>query len=280
MLTRDFLRSIARATPARALLRHRYERRFRTSDGAGALSGVYATFAEAAAAAPAGAPRGYDTTAAAGLYRDLLDRLQAKDYPALFWMRDALADVRDRGVAHDDAAPSDRAVTVFDLGGHIGISFYAFREYLALPAALRWIVCDVEAVARDGASIAASRGETQLAFTTDRAQLRDADVLLASGVLQYLAEPLDDVLHEVGARPRHVVVNQMPTHATREFVTLQNIGVSFCPYRVAQIDDLPRRLAPLGYRLVDRWTDPSRRTAVPYEPDAGSVEYTGYCFRR
>lgn len=262
MMTRDFLRSLARATPARALMRQRYERRFRTSDGAGALSGVYASFAEAAAAAPDGVPRGYDTSAAAGLYRDLLDCLQAKDYPALFWMREAIAD----------------ATTVVDLGGHVGIAYYAFRDYLTLPATLRWVVCDTPAVVDEGAALAVARGETQLRFTADRGVIDDADVLLAAGVLQYLPESLDVLLGT--ARPRHIVVNQTPTHPEREFVTLQNIGVAFCPYRVTAVDGLAERLAPLGYTLVDRWEDPARRTAVPYHAEAGPVAYTGYYFRR
>jgi putative methyltransferase (TIGR04325 family) len=77
-----------------------------------------------------------------------------------------------------------------------------------------------------------------------------------------------------------VVVNQMPTHPGREFYTVQHIGVAYCAYRVAAEDALPAALAPLGYELVDRWEDPSRRTAVPYHDAASPIAYSGYYLRR
>ena len=249
---------------AHALLRRRYERRFRTARGAGALAGVYGSFAEAAAAGPAGAARGYDHAAAGGLYRDLLDAVRPKDYPALFWLRTALPGARE----------------VFDLGGHVGVSFYAFQRYLDYPAGLRWTVCDMPAVAAEGEALARTRDASGLAFTSDSAQADGADVLLASGSLQYIPEPLDALLARLARAPRHVVVNQLPVHPGRGFVTLQNIGVAFCPYRVAAADALPAALAGLGYELVDRWEDPSRRTAVPYHAETTPIEYTGYYFRR
>ena len=71
----------------------------------------------------------------------------------------------------------------------------------------------------------------------------------------------------------------MPTHAGRELVTLQNIGVACCAYRIAARDALPAALDQLGYDLVDTWEDATRRTAVPYETQPGSIAYTGHYFR-
>ncbi len=253
-----------RLGPARALLRGRYERRFRTARGAGALCGAYASFAEAARAAPAGAALGYDRVEAGGLYRDLLDDVAPKDYPALFWLRDALGGAR----------------TVFDLGGHVGVSYYAFRRYLPYPAGLRWVVCDVPAVVAEGVAMAAARGAPGLAFTTDPAEASGADVLFAAGSLQYMERPLEALVAGLARRPRHVLINQTPTHAGGGFVTLQNIGVAFCAYRVAAAGALPDALGRLGYALVDQWEDPVRRTALPYHPDVGPIAYSGYYLRR
>ena len=36
----------------------------------------------------------------------------------------------------------------------------------------------------------------------------------------------------------------------------------------------------MGYELVDRWDDPSRHTAVPYEEAGAPIAYTGYYLRR
>ncbi len=253
-----------RFAPAGAILRRRYERRFRTVGGVGALCGVYDSFAEAADAAPAGAALGYDHAGAAVLYRDRLDEIVPKDYPALFWLRDAIAG----------------AGSVFDLGGHVGLSFYAFRRYLAYPPGLRWTVCDVPAVVAEGAKLASERGEAALGFTTEPGAMSGADVLLAAGSLQYIERPVDALIAGLDRPPRHVIINQMPTHATREFVTLQNIGVAFCPYRVARAGAVPEALGRLGYELVDRWDDPSRRVALPYHPEASPVSYSGFYLRR
>lgn len=264
MSARRVLAHVERFAPARALLRRRYERRFHTPHGAGSLCGVYASFADAARATPASAPLGYDHGAPAALYRDRLARIAAKDYPALFWLREALPEAR----------------TVFDLGGHVGVSFYGYRRYLDYPPGLRWVVCDVPAVAREGEALAQARGEASIAFTSDPREATGVDVLLASGALQYIEQPLHDLLAALPTPPRHVVVNQTPTHPGREFFTVQHIGVAYCPYRVAAEDAIPAGLAPLGYTLVDQWNDPSRRTAVPYETGASEIAYTGYYLRR
>lgn len=253
-----------RFAPVRALLQRRYERRFRTVRGAGALCGAYGSFAEAARAAPAGAALGYDHVETGALYRDLMDDIRPKDYPALFWLREALVG----------------ATTVFDIGGHVGLAYYTFRRYVPYPPGLRWVVCDVPAVTEEGSALALARGEAGLAFTTDPAHASGADVLLAAGSLQYIDRPLAVLLAEMANPPRHVIVNQMPTHRGREFVTLQNIGVAFCPYRIAGEDALPEALGNMGYELVARWDDPSRRTTLPYHPELSPIAYSGYYLRR
>ena len=197
------------------------------------------------------------------MYRDLLDGVRPKDYPALFWLRGILPG----------------AERVFDLGGHVGVSFFAYQRYIEYAPALRWLVCDVDEVVRDGVALARERNVTQLRFTTDTNEGEGADVLLASGSLQYIPRTLPEIVAGWQQLPRHIVVNQMPTHPDRSFFTLQNIGVAICPYRIAAHDTLPTALAALGYELVDTWEDPSRRTAVPHEPDGGPIAYTGYYLR-
>lgn len=249
--------------PVRAVLKSRYKRRFETARGTGALSGVYATFEEAAQAAPREVPCGYDTPASAALYRDRMHTILPKDYPALFWLSQVLPGTR----------------SLVDVGGHVGVLFYAFRNYVGYPEALRWTVCDVPAVTAEGEALARERGETQLGFTTRFEDAAAADVVLAVGSLQYIPRSLGSVLAAHPARPRHIIVNQTPTHPKREFYTLQNIGVAYCPYRIAAHDALPDALAPLGYDLVDSWEDPMRRTVVPYHPESGPIAYSGYYFR-
>lgn len=86
--------------------------------------GVYQSHEAAMAAAPPTAPLSYDNSASARLY---LDRMEVDDYdyPALHWIGDGLR----RGLR-----------SLVDVGGSVGIKFYAFRRMLDYPAELRWLV--------------------------------------------------------------------------------------------------------------------------------------------
>jgi hypothetical protein len=67
------------------------------------------------------------------------------DYPGLFWLGRSI----DAGLTR-----------VFDLGGHIGIKYYAFRRVLSYPDSLRWTVCDVPSVVEQRPRLAAQREAT------------------------------------------------------------------------------------------------------------------------
>ena len=110
---------INRAVYRRVFARNRHENLF---------LGRYASFAEAAAAAPSVKPVGYDNAESVALYGD---ELRPRDYPALFWI--------DRLVAAG-------ARRVFDLGGYTGIKHYAFAKLVDYPDDLTWTVGDVPAV--------------------------------------------------------------------------------------------------------------------------------------
>lgn len=249
--------------PIRRALERRYLRRFRTERGAGCWAGVFGSFAEAAAAAPRQLPLGYDQPAAATLYDDRPTRASAKDYPVLFWLQRILG-------------PSS---SVFDFGGHVGVSYYVYRQYLERDSPLDWTVCDVPAVVEAGEIRARARGESELRFTTRFEDCSGAHVLLASGSLQYVEPSLSTLLSGLPVRPRHVLINKLPTHSDREFVTLQSLGVAYCPYRISARDALPASLASLGYEEVDSWENPEARTRLPFHPEASPITWRGHYFR-
>ena len=142
-------------------------------------------------------------------------------------------------------------------------------------------MCDVPAVVESGAALAAEEGAAdRLRFTTAFADASGADVLLAAGSLQYVETPLAELLGGLASPPAHILINKTPTHATREFVTLQNIGLAFCPYRIHRRDALPASLQAIGYELVDSWENADLRCEVPFHPDAGPIVYVGHYFRR
>ncbi|MCC6245611.1 MAG: methyltransferase, TIGR04325 family [Gemmatimonadaceae bacterium] len=256
------LPAIFNLPPLRAMRKARFQRRFATPAGGGACRGVFNTFADAARSAPPTAAVGYDSPDAGAMYRDRLDRLFPSDYPAVYWLRRWGTSLQH----------------VVDLGGHVGVSYYAFRVYLEPSTLPAWTVCDVPAVVTAGRALAVQRDAADLSFVERLDECAAASVLFAAGSLQYLEQPLPELLHQLPALPPFVLVNKLPTHATRTFVTLQHIGVGYCPYRITAADALIEQLAPLGYRLLDRWSNPDLTCVVPFEDDTAPISYSGFAF--
>jgi putative methyltransferase (TIGR04325 family) len=224
-----------------------------------AVRGRFASFEEAARAAPAGATLGYDSPAHAHMYDAWLGRLAMADYAALYWLSRVLPSV-------------DR---VFDLGGHKGLHYYGFKKRLALPETLSWLICDVPATVEAGRLLADERNEDRLEFTADFARADGADLLLASGVLQYLDWDLAPRLRQLSRLPRHLVVNACPIYDGESYVTLQNTWLSFNPYRVFNRAQLVGSLTALGYREVDGWRL-ERSLTVPLHPELHVEAYQGF----
>jgi len=246
----------------------RYERRFLAHH---ALThhiyrGVFDTFAAAQASIPPVAASGYDNAESADLYRERTRRVFINDYPMIHWLGRLLADGARR---------------VFDIGGHIGIAYYAYQKYLSYPAGIRWTVMDVPAV--NAAGEAWARGHDPrhaLYFTNDVTMASGADILFAAGSLQYLDYSLADALKRMAVKPRFLLLNSVPIHMRRSFFTVQNIGTACCPYRVTAERDFLGSLSALGYELVDRWENPLRYVEVPFHPDLSLDRYFGFAFRR
>jgi putative methyltransferase (TIGR04325 family) len=248
--------------PVLALLRWRYRRQF--PHWPGAFWGVFGSFAEATAAAPPGLPLGYDSPQMATLYDGRLDRVWATDYPSMLWLERALPQVR----------------SVFDLGGHVGVSYYGFSRYLTFPAGLRWTVCDVPAVIDRGRALAAEKQAAALEFVSRPEDLDGKDVLHASGVLQYLEEDVTALLGRLSAPPAHLLLNKLPLHDGPAFVTLQHTMHAYCPYRVFNRAAFLTALEQAGYRLIDSWDDLDRTCIVPHQPGRAVTKYTGLYLRK
>lgn len=247
-------------------LRARYDRRFEANRDANLFRGVFDTFEAAQASAPAGLPLGYDNPASAAMYVDRTRRTYPTDYPVMFWLQKLFA-----GGATD----------VFDLGGHIGVSYYAYRRHLDYPAALRWRVHDVPAVMEEGRRFAQERdAERRLGFCERFEACDGADVLIALGSLQYLPETLAERLSRLRAPPRHLLLNLTPLHERHSYFTLQSVGTAFCPYRVTAIGEFLKSFDALGYAMVDSWENPDKKCEIPFHPEHSLERYHGFHFRR
>lgn len=119
----NFRTRIQQAPITRPWLERRYRRAFaRQRDRYNAYCGVYPDFAAASANVPPSVPKGYDHADKALQYAHWTERVFAFDYPAMFWLQRLFAEGCTR---------------VFDLGGNIGIKYYAYRQQLDYPPELR-----------------------------------------------------------------------------------------------------------------------------------------------
>ena len=232
-----------------------------------ACYGVFGTYAEARALAQSlEAPASYDIEDAGRLYRERLERVVVSDYPSIYWLSRLLA-------------AGERKV--FDLGGHIGISYYGFRRYIAYPAGLQWLVHDLPAMVKAGRAHALLHDpDRRLAFSDTPDAADGCDVLFTSGALQYLDYTLPELLQRLQHRPSHVVVNLVPMHPQRSFFTLQNIRIAICPYRVTSAPEFISGMEALGYALVDHWQSHERSLRIPFRHGHEVDSYHGFCFAK
>lgn len=253
-----FVRAAQEANYARRFLAH-------TATTHHIYRGVFPTFAEAQASIPSTRAAGYDNTDSADLYRDRTRRVFINDYPMMFWL---------------DRFLTQGARRIFDLGGHIGIAYYAYQKYLSYPEGLRWTVQDVPAVNEAGRRWATAHDPARrLGFADDVSEASGSDILFAAGSLQYLDFTLAEAISRMAARPAYLLLNSVPVHPSQSYFTVQNIGVALCPYRVTADRAFLGGLAELGYVLQDRWENPQRHCTVPFHPELSLDRYFGFAFR-
>lgn len=243
-----------------------YRRAFRRPYWEGnAYHGVFDSYAQARAVVPPARSPTYDVMAAGRMYADRIDRIRVSDYPMVYWLSRLLQAGQRR---------------IFDLGGHIGISYYGFRHHLQYPDDLRWLVHDVPAVVAAGRERARELDpECRLSFTDSREAADGHDVLVSSGALQYLDYTLPELLGRLESPPQHILVNLTPMHPNRSYFTLQNIGLAICPYRVMATREFIEALEALGYSVVDHWESRERGLRIPFFDDHAIDRYSGFYFR-
>lgn len=239
-----------------------YRRKFVANSDENLFMGTFDSFAAAQASAPEGTGNGYDNVEGAkALYSH---QIYFYDYPALFWVGKSLGE----GMR-----------TIFDLGGHVGIKYYAFRRLLHYPPELRWCVCDVAGVVQAGRELETSRGTGgQLSFTTEMGDVSGCDLFYASGSLQYLPQRLGEILKGLPVLPRRIVLNTTAMHPERTIYTHNSIGFAICPYRIHHYDELLATLTSAGYKRRDGWRNEGKSIEVPFVEGGDKAYYAGGCF--
>ena len=256
------VKRLAQTSVGGKVLQAAYQSYFESADGHVRLfRGLYPDFETAAADAPPGKQIGYEGDATTTRHAHERHFLYPSDYPILFWL--------------DRLLPG--AKLLFDLGGDVGNRYLASRKYLAYPENFQWLVNDIPSVVEMGKTLAREEDAPHLAFTTDFARLGEADILLASGVLQVLEDWIG-FLQRAPSLPPHLLINRTPVGDQPDAVTLHAIGVSFLPYRIFNRRSFVAAFENLGYRLVDEWMTPELGCQIAGHPSHSLDAYSGFYF--
>ena len=158
---------------------------------------------------------GYDHDELAGLYRLRMEKACQSDYAVLFWLRD---------IREPDSF-------VFDFGGHVGVSYYGWRNYLRYPPGTRWLVHDVPAIISSAPSLPES---VRAPHSSSPATSPTGATATSSWPLARCSTStsLAAILARVGSRPHHLIINKMPLYDGETFVTVQSTGRAFHAYRI------------------------------------------------
>jgi len=177
------------------------------------------------------------------------------------------------------AALANGHLRVLDFGGALGSSYFQCRHWLDHVPAVDWCVIEQPHFVATGNKQLANH---QLRFADSITQVASHtpfDVVLFSGVLQYLPTPIEIVQQAAAIKPRFIVIDRTPTiRATHDHIRIQKqatrgLPPSSYPIRLFAESTL-LQVASLGYRLLSRFD------AVD-EPMGGigsRVDFKGYIF--
>lgn len=222
--------------------------------------GAFASYDAAMAAVRPTRLAGYDHERVAPVSREFMQQLAFWDYPILYWLQ--------------RLAVAGETTRLVDAGGHIGVKYRAFAPYLDLSR-FDWIVYDLPALVAAGREQRRPEDRT-LSFVDRIEDAPAADIMLASGLMPYLAEPLVDLVRRMTALPRHILLNKVVTRDGPTVVTLENFGVAEVPYHIRNVREVPDALATLGYEIVADWTIDSLAHRIQTHPELGRSTYRGY----
>lgn len=180
---------------------------------------------------------GYDHAEVAEIAFQQMCEVTLWDYPVLFWLQRLLP---CGGV-------------LLDAAGHMGTKYRAFRDLLDLPHGFDWAVYDVPAIVKAGRERASADGLATLSFHDTLERVPAAEIMLGSGLLQYLDQPLSTFMRRLPQLPRHLVLNKVALREGDTVVTLEQFPGAEIPYVVLGRVSFEAELDELGYEIVDQW---------------------------
>lgn len=145
-------------------------------------------------------------------------------------------------------------LTVLDFGGSLGSTYRQCQRFLSHLTFLRWHIVEQSHIAAEG----------KLRFENDilrfHGSIEDAlaegrpDVVVLSGVLQYLEDPYKILARAVSSRPTLIVIDRSPfSEMEKDAFSLQVVADAIyparLPFRIFGVNSLESSLLP-AYRIV------------------------------
>ena len=264
---RDFLDRIKDMSVVRPVYLRWKRGQFLTPDGYCDYFGVFDSFVAARAWLPPNPE--FDHEPLAAPYVNVVSKkVFPYDYPVMRWLERAL---------------NDGSTSVLDIGGSVGVHYYAYQPYIDMPSALSWHVIEVPAMVAIGRDLARANAAAALTFNDQLDEAiasRAFDIWISAGAIQYMEHGRpDQLLQKSRLRPSHVLLNKVPLYDGPDFVTTQNLGKgAYTPVHVYNGARFVQDIEALGYVLRDRWEVPDRSIHIPGHAERMCPHFTGLYF--
>ena len=228
------------------------------------FTGAYKSYAEAVSNTRKSSLIGYDNDEIVSVSQEAMTQIASWDYPVLFWLDRLL-----KPQAH-----------ILDAGGHVGTKFLAFRRLLDLRD-ISWTVYDLPALVRAGKKMLAEDASIKgLGFSDDLAAVAHVDILLASGLMQYLDKSFAQLISELPNPPDKIILNKVATRDGETIVTLEQIGNAQVAYQIRNRQMLQQSFQDAGYEIVDDWVIPDLAHRITTHQQFGPSASRGYVLSR
>jgi len=228
------------------------------------FAGVYGDYSAALAAVPSNVAAGYDDPLIADVSFTQMCRIAPWDYPVLFWLGQMMRD----------------GLAILDAGGHLGTKYIAFGAVLPLKT-VRWTVYDLPGIVAT-ARARQHQGDLPAAvmFQDDPTGTGKPDILLASGLLQYLDLPFAEFLRTLPALPPVILLNKVAMRHGAPIVTLELIGANRVPYQIRNRPAFEAEITAAGYEIRDSWAVPELSHEIGTHPWLAHSESRGYLLHK
>ncbi|MFC2966949.1 methyltransferase, TIGR04325 family [Acidimangrovimonas pyrenivorans] len=228
------------------------------------LVGAFPDYASAMTAVPKNRIRGCDNEEVAEVPFELMCQVTLWDYPVIHWLN----------------LSRRKGLRLVDAGGHLGTKYIAFEPLLPVTE-FDWTVYDLPAIVEAGRNRQkAGALPAGIGFESDLGRVGPVDLLLGSGLLQYLDIPFAELVARLPNRPERIVLNKVATREGPTVVALERVGNARMPYQIRNRAAFEAGFAQMGYALRDQWEIPPLSRVIGTHPALGQSVSRGYVLDR